>query len=861
MRREHEARVFAAALIMAFLSSNRALALPPPIVDRTGDSVRIVEWGDPVPIPGLSRASKLWLESERVRPMPPAVARRVYAERRARLLDLARSAEVFELLGLDPAVDVLEPLPGDASWRAVALAQYHRGALVRAARVTLNLAPDNASVASIVSTAQPDLSPPAVEVAPDEAVATALSAAEGLISIPLVAGEYPPPLMVIRQPAPLAGARRAAELRRGNDQLVYAVHLVTDDAVSRQMVAVWVDAATAQPMRTFELSSHPLGWVGLGKVKPVNKAITAGQAAFENWVQPLLYCANFEGQGADVDTPGILRRFSTTYYPKESLPFALVSCNEWAEPARLIKSQDVVTFRDNPQSKPPVEAKVYRDDDDKWVNDKDPLLRHAVNSQYWGERALRYYKKNGYTHRLGSGTPVRFVAWQKGTPETARFWDLETTLGAENGEIDIGIGGPHFKTSADPMVLAHELGHSLWFDVLPGPPDGTEERAIFEGLADCFAMAAMNDMQQEWEADPTGNPPHPGYDTLGTFAPFSFWAGSYDKDDITISPGYPNLYNPKKSWPLDWPSAGFRFTTWSGNRSTFSDYEKDSTLLGAVCRLMVTGGPTVAVPKSGSNSPAAVTAAGYSTDALATGPYGVVDRQLGFARLTRLLKYTFLDAQAHPTSFHDLINILAVNRKTLASTEWSETSSEERTRRTFAEYGFGRGDETEPNNASTVGSLGPTAAANLIALGSKVSREITGSACAGDEDFFVVNETIAPGDEIHYTISALSNPTPPPEFDIRFYRHEPCSFEEGLPKTCALEHQIHPPTGSDGSTPQIAPPNSVFAFKGLSGGGCPPLGCAGSYWKMFVGVRLKSGPCKVKYNLSLTFQKRPKGVE
>ncbi len=48
MRREHEARVFAAALIMAFLSSNRALALPPPIVDRTGDSVRIVEWGDPV---------------------------------------------------------------------------------------------------------------------------------------------------------------------------------------------------------------------------------------------------------------------------------------------------------------------------------------------------------------------------------------------------------------------------------------------------------------------------------------------------------------------------------------------------------------------------------------------------------------------------------------------------------------------------------------------------------------------------------------------------------------------------------------------------------------------------------------------
>lgn len=292
MRGEHEARVFAAALVALFLLSNRALALPP-LVDRTGDSVRIVEWGDPIPIPGLSRASKLWLENERVRPMPPSVARRVYAERRARLIDLARSAEVFELLGLDPAVDVLEPLPGDASWRAVALAQYHRGVLVRAARLALNLAPDNASVASMVSTLEPDLSPPAVEIAPDEAVATALGVAEEHISIPLVASEYPPPLMVIRQPAPLAGARRAAELRRGNDQLVYAVRLVTDDAVSRRVVAVWVDAVTAQPMRTFELSSHPLGWLGLGKVKPVNNAITAGQAAFENWVQPLLNCANF----------------------------------------------------------------------------------------------------------------------------------------------------------------------------------------------------------------------------------------------------------------------------------------------------------------------------------------------------------------------------------------------------------------------------------------------------------------------------------------------------------------------------------------------------------------------------------------
>ena len=81
------------------------------------------------------------------------------------------------------------------------------------------------------------------------------------------------------------------------------------------------------------------------------------------------------------------------------------------------------------------------------------------------------------------------------------------------------------------MVLAHELGHSLWEDVLPHPADKTEEKAIYEGLSDCFAMAAMNDMQQEWLSDPANSPPHPRYPDLDTYAPFissasarSFWS-------------------------------------------------------------------------------------------------------------------------------------------------------------------------------------------------------------------------------------------------------------------------------------------------------------------------------------------------
>ena len=91
------------------------------------------------------------------------------------------------------------------------------------------------------------------------------------------------------------------------------------------------------------------------------------------------------------------------------------------------------------------------------------------------------------------------------------------------------------------MVLAHELGHSLWEDVLPHPADKTEEKAIYEGLSDCFAMAAMNDMQQEWLSDPANSPPHPGYQDLGTYAPFSFWAGSYANEDTAqLTPGYPH---------------------------------------------------------------------------------------------------------------------------------------------------------------------------------------------------------------------------------------------------------------------------------------------------------------------------------
>ncbi len=468
--------------------------------------------------------------------MPAAIARRVYAERRARVIDLATSPAVLTLLGLTPDVDTLEALPGEANWRVVALEQRHRGALVRGARIALNIAGDGISIASIVSTAQPDLAPPEEEIAPDEAVARALEVAPELSSIPLTAREYPPPFLVVREPAMFGGARRATEVRRGNDQLVYAVRLTSDDVVAQQVADVWVDAASGQISRIIQLASHSSS----GSTKPIGKAITAGQAAFQNALIPLWLCLYNEGEGLDTDLG--LRRFSTTYYPKEQNPWALVSCNEWGTPDRLVGSQDVVTFRDSPLVDPKFDqADVFRDADNSWISN-DPLIRHAVNGQYWGERALRYFKKNGYTKRVGSNIPVRYVGWQRGYAEQAWFTRLNTSLGTDNGVIQVGVGGERFKTSADPMVLAHELGHSLWEDVLPRPADKTEEKAIYEGLSDCFAMAAMNDMQQEWLSDPANSPPHPGYQDLGTHAAFSFWAGSYlNEDTAQLTPGYPDV--------------------------------------------------------------------------------------------------------------------------------------------------------------------------------------------------------------------------------------------------------------------------------------------------------------------------------
>lgn len=258
------------------------------------------------------------------------------------------------------------------------------------------------------------------------------------------------------------------------------------------------------------------------------------------------------------------------------------------------------------------------------------------------------------------------------------------------------------------------------------------------------------------------------------------------------------------SWPLQWPAGKFdRYTRWSGRRSAFVRDEEDSTLVGAVCRMLVTGGPSVV-----GASARAVTAGGNFNDALAFSGTGV-DRQAGFERLTRLQLFMLLEAKNHPASFHDLIDILAANAQTLALTEWG--------------------------------------------VGSQNFEE-------SDEDFFVVNEEAGVGDTISFTAQRASGSG---DLEVRFYRHKACAFAD---KDCSKSYQVYPPVGADGSSPETAPTSGDFTFTGSSGGDCPPgAPCGGTYWKLFAGVRMKpGGSCNSGYTLRVEFQKRApgnKGVE
>jgi hypothetical protein len=247
--------------VLFALTRSASADLPPPSRDSLGDNVRVVEWEPSLPIPGLSRFAVSWLVPARTgqtRPMLRAIADRVYGEREQRIRDFIASRDVSLFLGARPSTDVLRELPGDHAASALAFQQmflHPTGdlAVVSGARVSVILGADGVSVRGFISTFQPDLDPPRVQVTSEQAVSAALEATLDLGALE-VADSMPPELVVQRAPAPLAGVRPSSIVRRANDRSNHLVRLYDTERPTR-MIEVPVDASTGDVGRPRLLSA------------------------------------------------------------------------------------------------------------------------------------------------------------------------------------------------------------------------------------------------------------------------------------------------------------------------------------------------------------------------------------------------------------------------------------------------------------------------------------------------------------------------------------------------------------------------------------------------------------------------------
>ncbi|MBX3131613.1 MAG: hypothetical protein KF718_33155 [Polyangiaceae bacterium] len=625
-----------------------------PSEDETGDNVRI-SWELPLPIT-LSRRAKALLPTARLRPLPPAVATEIYAERTAALTELVKSPPFRALLHARDGVDALRLLQADPTRRAVTFQHYFfdardgTWAQVAGAQVALHLTPDGIGLQGVTTFFQPDLDPPPAAIGWHDARRIAVElATEWGAANPFVALEPGP--VVIRDPAPFGGARPASQVRRGGDRKFFRAR-VTDQA--RQLapnVQVLIDAETGKIGRVRTLSSQdtpsqPFGSARIGDW--VNLTLSNLPALLNQ-----LFCTFFDGTGLDLDNT--LRTFSTTLYPPSqvqddpSRPYAMVSCDETAPGRSFIDPLDIITFAANPHpDKDLVNARVFRDDDNVWSEPPTHPKRHAVAAQFWSERVLGFFRSRGYWKRDHAGVgntvvPARVLSWY-GAPidglAESRHYFLQTTsenkLLVGNSLLLFSEPTDVFRTSVDLFTVGHEFAHSFTWDVAYAPGEtgqakplagfNTESYSIDEGIADCLSML----MLAENIAD-LG----PRYKLTGVDAPFHLGADLYDNPDLGIL-GFPNLANP-------WHSEPRRFTYWSGERDTSSTNqgaEDNSTLVGGPCKLLITGGSQPRLASDVLNVPQSAVSLGGTSPS--------TNRPIAYARLSELLFYTWLETRPRP---------------------------------------------------------------------------------------------------------------------------------------------------------------------------------------------------------------------
>jgi hypothetical protein len=766
---------------------------------------------------------------------PPALAK-AYAERASKLTELAQSPEVGALLGVRAGRDVLEPMGGRTDASSAGFQQMlvesasEQPLRVALARVSFHLSADDLSVSGITSGFQPDIAPLPELVSAADAVAMAREALLELGAPPLDVVSDPPDAFVVRAPLPAAGARPASSVRRENDRINYAVRFRDPEYPDIGDVVVDIDAATGEVERVYPLSSHAASLSWSDTKKQVWKVGPQVADLVGSWV----LCTVFDGKGTDPD--GKERLFSTSY-GLTTQRYYMSSCNE--HPERMISAGDVNTFWGIPAD-PQFDSLYWLNDaDNAWDLPANAVTPHAVSTQFWGERVIRYFKRRGYTHRK-TGSKISYRAYVKPPAVSTKNY-AEWTQGADaNGMVVIyppatfaNNPAASLATSADPAWVAHELGHSVVNDLLGEPVgDKTKEVAsISEGLSDCFAGLILGDSFGELSLQYQGQGEQQ--------APWKLTYGSF-RGSFPETAGFPNLVNPK----LTWFGQPLPYTYWAGQQSKQapftppneeqekSRYELNSTLFGGVCKLLVTGGPNPVLSEAFKE-----TGGGSYGDALAPG-----NLALSAERVGELLVESFTTAKQYPQTFHDLIDVLAMGAGQLAQNRWalSKTATSERVRRAFGEYGFGRGsEETSPHGALQITSAAHKSE-NLIATGVSYFREISGKLCCAEEDFFVLNEEARQGDSVAYEISSPSSA----KIEVRLYDDQPCQFDEPtVVKTCALAHQFYPQVNQDGATPQgLEPkPTATVDFPQKSG-----------YRRVYIGLRLKqpaSSSGDVEYSL------------
>lgn len=806
----------------------------------------MLEWARPFPIPGLSRYARAVISASRVGRVPAVALQKAYAERAAVLTELVQSADMSTLLGIRPGRDLLEPLPGRLDAGSTAFQQKLVGSptepavRVESARVSFYFGADGVSVSAITSGFQPDIAPTPVLVSPADAVAIANEALLERGAPPLELVYDPPELVVRRAPFPGGGARPSSMVRRVNDHGYYPVTFRDTDYAEMADVVVNVGAYTGEVERVFPLSSHQVAVVNWSDF--LDQRVTLNPPVLSD-ISSFIFCMAFDGSGTDPDG---VERFFSTYYDKPSQKYYTKSCGEY--PDRMILKDDVQSFA--PTLQIPTLSNYLNDADNAWDVPGQTATPHAVATQFWGERVIRYFKRKGHATRNDTKqTPIQFRA-HIGTNYTLKNYAAWGPGQTPNGIINIHPPGP-FKdnpvaslaTCADPAWVAHEFGHSIVNEAL-GQPLGDETQevaAISEGLSDCFAGLILSESVGDLG---------PQYQSAGKEqAPWKLTYGSF-RGSFPNTAGFPNLVNPK----LTWFGQDLPYTYWAGQQTKAlvfkqpgelkqtSDYEVNSTLFGGVCKLMVTGGPNPVLDDTKKE-----TGGGDPDDALAP---GLGNELLSAERVGELLVETFTNTKQYPQTFHTLIDVLAAGAGQLAQSRWllPKNATSEKVRRAFAEYGFGRGSEgTAPHGHLQITDK-QTKSENLIATGLTYYRPITGKICCSEEDFFVVNEEARQGDSVEYTISGSKLGT----IEVRLYDDLPCAFkkEDTVIQYCARDHQFYPPVSAPNyDTPEtlVPPPHAEAAFPAKAG--ARPV---------YVGVRLKQPPLAsgdVPYTLTVNIKR------